>query len=106
MEEAIKKYDARAMDLVTTQAQEGMWYKILGTRYLDEKMYKEAFDAFKQAILFFPTNQNLYYYLGICAGYLANTALDYNATGGLDAATQKMNYLNLLECLIKYLIML
>lgn len=28
LEEAIKKYDKRAMDLVSTQAQEGMWYKI------------------------------------------------------------------------------
>lgn len=97
LKEALKKYDARAMNLVTTQAQEGMWYKILGTRYLDEAMYKEAYEAFKQAVLFFPNNQNLYYYIGICAGYLANTELDYNATGGLDSATKKMNYLRLSE---------
>ena len=31
---AIAKYDQRALDLVTTQAQEGVWYKMLGTRYL------------------------------------------------------------------------
>lgn len=97
LRDAIKKYDARALDLVTTQAQEGMWYKILGTRYLDEGMYREAYDAFKQAVLFFPNNQNLYYYLAICAGYLANTELDYNATGGLDSATKRMNYLKLSE---------
>ncbi|MCR5764183.1 MAG: tetratricopeptide repeat protein [Treponema sp.] len=97
LKEALKKYDARALDLVTTQAQEGMWYKILGTRYLDEGMYKEAYEAFKQAVLFFPNNQNLYYYIGICAGYLSNTELDYNATGGLDSATKKMNYLKLAE---------
>lgn len=97
LKEALKKYDARAMDLVTTQAQEGMWYKILGTRYLDEGMYFEAYEAFKQAVLFFPNNQNLYYYIGICAGYIANKELDYNATGGLDSATKKMNYLKLAE---------
>ena len=97
LRDAIKKYDARAMDLVSTQAQEGMWYKILGSRYLDEKMYKEAYDAFRQAILYYPANQNLYYYLGICAGYLANTELDYGAAGGLDSANKKMNYLKLAE---------
>ena len=36
LKEAIEKYDRRAIDLATTQAQEGVWYKILGTRYLDE----------------------------------------------------------------------
>ena len=36
LQEAIKKFDARALDLATTEAQVGIWYKILGTRYLDQ----------------------------------------------------------------------
>ena len=47
LEEALRKYDARAMDLVLTEAQSGMWYKILGTRYLDERMYRKAYEAFR-----------------------------------------------------------
>ena len=45
LQEAIAKYDQRAMDLVSSEAQVGIWYKILGTRYLDQQMYGKAFDA-------------------------------------------------------------
>ena len=67
LQEAIKKYDARALDLVTTQAQEGIWYKILGTRYLDQAMYGEALKSFQTALMYYPNNANLYYYVGLCA---------------------------------------
>src|SRR5574344_1011635 len=93
-EQAIKKYEKRAMHLVSTDSQEGIWYKILGTRYLDQKMYGQALQAFQKAIAFYPDNANLYYYVGVCAGYMANASLDFNATGNFD---QKANYLKLSE---------
>ena len=95
--EAIKKYDARAMDLVSTQAQEGIWYKILGTRYLDEAMYGQAYECFQKAVHFYPNNANLYYYIGMCAAYIANSELDYAGTGGLESAGRRMNYLKVSE---------
>lgn len=91
---AIEKYDARIADLQLSQSQVGIWYKILGTRYLDNKMYGEALKAFQSALQYYPDNQNLYYYVGICAGYMSHTALDYNATGNIE---QKYNYLKLAE---------
>ncbi len=91
---AIEKYDARIADLQLSQTQVGIWYKILGTRYLDNKMYGEALKAFQSALQYYPDNQNLYYYVGICAGYMSHTALDYNATGNME---QKYNYLKLAE---------
>ena len=91
---AIEKYDARIADLQLSQTQVGIWYKILGTRYLDNKMYGEALKAFQTALQYYPDNQNLYYYVGICAGYMSHTALDYNATGNME---QKYNYLKLAE---------
>lgn len=91
---AIEKYDARIADLQLSQSQVGIWYKILGTRYLDNKMYGEALKAFQSALQYYPDNQNLYYYVGICAGYMSHTALDYNATGNME---QKYNYLKLAE---------
>lgn len=98
LQEAIAKYDQRAMDLVSSEAQVGIWYKILGTRYLDQQMYGKAFDAFRKAIVYYPNNANLYYYIGICAGYLANSSLDYDAQGQVsDYAAKKMNYLKLSE---------
>ena len=96
LEEALRKYDARAMDLVLTEAQSGMWYKILGTRYLDERMYRKAYEAFRKALLYYPDNSQLYYYIAICAGYIANSELDFEATGALETA-ERMNYLKLAE---------
>lgn len=96
LEEAIKKYEARAMDLVLTEAQSGMWYKLLGTRYLDERMYRKAYDAFRQAILYYPDNAHLYYYIAICAGYIANSELDFDAKGDIETA-ERANYLKFSE---------
>ncbi len=97
LEEAIKKYDKRASDLVATQAQEGRWYQSLGIRYLDEQMYGKAYEAFQQALQFYPNNASLYYYIAICAGYIANKELDYNAEGKAVADNKRLNYLKLAE---------
>ncbi len=96
LEDALKKYEARAMDLVSTEAQSGMWYKILGTRYLDEAMYRKAYEAFQKALMYYPDNANLYYYVAICAGYIANSELDFGATGAIEVA-ERANYLKLSE---------
>lgn len=93
-EEAIKKYEERVADIQLAQAQIGIWHKIVGSRYLDKKMYGEALKSFQEALLYYPDNQNLYYYVGVCAGYMSHTALDYDATGN---TTKKMNYLKLAE---------
>jgi tetratricopeptide (TPR) repeat protein len=91
---AIEKYGRRVEDVSMAQAQIGVWYKILATRYLDNEMYGEALKTFQKAIEFYPSNSNLYYYVGLCAGYMAKSALDYNAAGNTSA---KYNYLKLSE---------
>ena len=95
LKDAIKKYQDRAMDVQLANSQIGIWYKILGTRYLDAKMYGEALKTFQTAIQYYPANQNLYYYVGLCAGYMAKASLDFNATGSTSA--EKFNYLKLAE---------
>lgn len=95
LQESIKKYQDRVLDIQLANAQIGIWYKILGTRYLDTKMYGEALKCFEEAIKYYPANQNLFYYVGVCAGFMANASLDYNATG--TTSTQKYNYLKLSE---------
>ncbi len=94
LKEAIKKYQERVADVQLAQSQVGIWYKILGTRYLDNKMYGEALKAFQEALTYYPDNQNLYYYVGVCAGYMSHAALDYNASGTNEV---KYNYLKLAE---------
>ena len=76
------------------EQQTGIWWKILGSRYLDEGMYGDALAAFEKAIMYYPANPNLYYYVGLCAGYMADASLDYGATGDL---SKRENYLKLAE---------
>lgn len=94
LKDAIQKYQERVADVQLAQSQIGIWYKILGTRYLDNKMYGEALKAFQEALTYYPDNQNLYYYVGVCAGYMSHAALDYNASGNNEV---KYNYLKLAE---------
>lgn len=81
LNEAIGKYQHRIEDVLNADIRIGIWYKILATRYLDNKMYGKALENFRTAIEYYPTNQNLYYYVGVCAGYMAKGALDYELTG-------------------------
>ncbi len=94
LKDAIKKYQERVADVQLAQSQIGIWYKILGTRYLDNKMYGEALKSFEEALKYYPDNQNLYYYVGVCAGYMSHAAMDFNASGTNEV---KYNYLKLAE---------
>ena len=94
LKDAIAKYEKRAADLQLTNQQVGIWYKILGNRYLDNKMYGEALKAFQKALEFYPNNQNLYYWVGVCAGYMSHAAMDFGGTG---SSEMKYNYLKLAE---------
>lgn len=91
---AIEKYQDRVADVQLAQSQIGIWYKILGTRYLDNKMYGEALKCFKEALNYYPDNQNLYYYVGVCAGYMSHAAMDFGGTGANEI---RYNYLKLAE---------
>lgn len=79
--EAIGKFQKRAEDLINTDIRLGTWYKIVATRYLDNRMYGKALENFRLAIDYYPTNQNLFYYVGVCAAYMAKASLDFDATG-------------------------
>lgn len=92
--DAIDKYDAHVRETQMAMSQIGIWYKMLGNRYLDNKMYGEALKCFQEALKYYPANQNIYYYVGVCAGYMSHAALDFGGTG---SSNQKYNYLRLAE---------
>lgn len=98
IKKGIEKYDSEAQELVEKNAKIGIWYKILGTRYLDRKMYGKALESFQSALEFYPENPNLYYYAGVSATYVSHSALDFNGRGETES---KMNYLELAETAFK-----
>lgn len=94
LQDAINKYSKKVTETQLAMSQIGMWYRLLGTRYVDNRMYGEALKCFEEALKYYPNNQNLYYYVGLCAGYMSHAALDFNGSGSYD---QKYNYLKLSE---------
>lgn len=94
LKDAISKYEDRINDIMIAEQQTGIWWKILGLRYLENGMYKDALEAYEKAVMYYPANPNLYYYVGLCAGYMAEASLDYDATGDL---SKKEHYLELSE---------
>jgi len=81
LKDAIKKYSRRIDDIIVASERIGIWYRILGTRYLDKKMYKNALECFQQAIEFYPENQNLHYKVGLCAALMAKNSFDLEEVG-------------------------
>ena len=79
--EAIKKYQKRVEDIIAAENQIGIWYKILGRRYMDKKMYKKAIESFQSALEYFPENQHVFYQIGVCAAIIAKSTLDYPGMG-------------------------
>jgi len=76
-ENGIAAHNAQIKKITDLDSQTGIWYKILGSRYLDKKMYGKALESFQMAIQYYPDNANLYYYVGVCAEYMAKASLDY-----------------------------
>jgi len=77
IQSAIRKYEGRINDILIMEQKVGIWYKILGRRYMDKKMYKKAIEAFQSALEYFPENQHVFYQIGVCAAVLAKSTLDY-----------------------------
>lgn len=71
LESAISKYERRVEDIMLAQNRIAIWYKMLGTRYVDSKMYVKALAAYTKALEYYPDNHNLYYETGLCASKIA-----------------------------------
>ena len=81
LKDAIRKYERRVDDIIIAEGRIGIWYKILGSRYMDQKMYKKALKAFQSALEYYPENPNLFYQAGLAASLTAKNSLDFELTG-------------------------
>ena len=81
LKDAIRKYERRVDDIIIAEGRIGIWYKILGSRYMDQKMYKKALKAFQSALEYYPENPNLFYQTGLAASLTAKNSLDFELTG-------------------------
>lgn len=75
LEAAIEKYSNDIDEIVAKTEKTGMWYKLLGSRYIEKKMYSKAYDCYIKALDYYPENEILYYYAGTCAVHIANESI-------------------------------
>ena len=81
LQSAIRQYQGKVNDILMMEQRTGIWYKILGRRYMDKKMYKKAIEAFQSSLDYFPENQHVFYQIGVCAAIIAKSSLDYPGMG-------------------------
>ncbi|GHV77256.1 hypothetical protein AGMMS49942_20770 [Spirochaetia bacterium] len=74
---AIKAYEAKIAMQVKDTAQTGVYYKILANRLQDRGLHGEALEALEKAIYYTPTDPALHYMVGVSAGIMAKSALNF-----------------------------
>ncbi|AEF83841.1 tetratricopeptide repeat protein [Treponema primitia ZAS-2] len=79
---AIRAYETKIQQHVKDAAQTGVYWKILANRLQDKGLHGEALDALERAIYYKPTDASLFYQVGISAGVMAKSALDFNGAPG------------------------
>jgi tetratricopeptide (TPR) repeat protein len=71
LRKAISLYEAKIESHVKDAAQTGVYWKILGSRLLDKKLYGEALEALEEAARYYPEDETIQYLMGVAAGNLA-----------------------------------
>ena len=69
----LNRWEDELNDAITAGRNTGRFYKTLGLKFLDYKMYGPARDSFNRSLEFSPENGRLYYYRGVAQSRLALT---------------------------------
>jgi tetratricopeptide (TPR) repeat protein len=72
----LNRWEKELNDAITAGRNTGRFYRTLGMKYLDYKMYGPARDSFSRSLEFSPENGRLYYYRGVAISRLALTRSD------------------------------
>jgi tetratricopeptide (TPR) repeat protein len=73
LRKAIALYEKKIEAHVQDAAQTGVYWKILGSRLIDKKLYGEAIEALEQAARYYPEDEAVHYLIGLSAGITAKT---------------------------------
>jgi tetratricopeptide (TPR) repeat protein len=73
LRKAIGLYEQKIEEHVNDAARTGMYWKILGSRLIDRKLYGEAMEALEQAARYYPEDESIHYLIGFSANTLARS---------------------------------
>ncbi len=72
----LNRWEKELNDAITAGRNTGRYYKTLGLKFLDYKMYGPARESFSKSLEFSPESGRLYYYRGVSLSRLALTRQD------------------------------
>lgn len=78
LKKEIRAVDKQVEDTIESVRKKGTYWKLLGLKYMDYKMWGEASKAFQESIAITPDHAILHYNSGLCYGQLA---LSVSGTG-------------------------
>ncbi|MDR2072225.1 MAG: tetratricopeptide repeat protein [Spirochaetaceae bacterium] len=73
LRKAIALYETKIEEHLKDSEQTGIYWKILGSRLVDKKLYGEALEALERAAHYYPEDETVQYLIGISAGTLAKS---------------------------------
>ncbi len=73
---AIKSYQEEVDKKVKASEQLGIYYKMLAVRYMDGKMYEQAYKSLQEAIEIYPENPILFYLSGVSTARVAKSRIE------------------------------
>lgn len=76
LKKGIKEYKKEVERTVKAGTGIGVYYRLVGLEYMKLKMYGQAFENFRKAIEFYPENEVLFYYSGVCLARSAKSVMD------------------------------
>jgi tetratricopeptide (TPR) repeat protein len=88
-----KKIDAHVQDA----AQTGVYWKILGSRLIDKRLYREALEALEQASRYYPEDETVHYLIGLSSGITAKSDYFSEAEAASLFRTAEQAYLRAID---------
>ena len=76
LRETLAEYQDELDRKVKAGMEVGVYYRTLGTEYMNLEMYGLALEAFKEAVFYLPASGSLHYQAGICAAQMAKASVD------------------------------
>lgn len=76
LKKGIDDYQKEVERTVKAASEIGIYYRLLGQEYMSLKMYSLALSSFKEAIYYYPENEVIFYYAGVCASRIAKSEMD------------------------------
>lgn len=71
LKKGIQEYSREADRTIAASEKLGAYWRLLSVRYMERRMYIEAYEAAKEALRFYPDNTGLYYTIGLGLTYQA-----------------------------------